>query len=456
MAARKKQVISEAGLVKGFIEYLRGLFYIDPDTDQKGTVESITRGVEFRGIGLWTLIFAIYIASIGLNTNSTAVIIGAMLISPLMGPIMGAGLALGIYDFELLKKSLRNLAVMTGISIATSAVYFYLSPLSDAQSELLARTTPTVYDVLIAVFGGAAGIVAGSRKEKISNVIPGVAIATALMPPLCTAGFGLATGNLRFFAGAFYLYLINSVFIGMSTLIFVRYFRFKRKTYLDRAVERKIHRYVLVFSVLFILPSVYLAYDIITEANFKRNAARYVANNFMFERSRVISTQFVRRGSSHSIEVALIGEPISAEMMDHLKKILPQYDLEKTELKIIQPTEIGRGDDKKHADARMEMMASVKSKDDQIRLLESELQLLKSGDRRVQKATKEANILFPSLESISFGDLLVHNVQDLSSLREVAVIVKWKAFAAAADKKRLELFLKSRLEIENLKVLEGK
>ena len=184
--------------------------------DEQETIDSLKKGVEFRGTNLWVLIFAIFLASLGLNTNSTAVIIGAMLISPLMGPIMGFGLGLGIADFDLVKRSLRNYLTATLFSVVTATIYFLISPISEAQSELLARTSPTIYDVLIAFFGGLAGIVAGSTKSK-GNVIPGVAIATALMPPLCTAGFGLATGNLSYFLGAFYLYFINTVFISLST-----------------------------------------------------------------------------------------------------------------------------------------------------------------------------------------------------------------------------------------------
>ena len=189
--------------------------------DEQETIDSLKKGVEFRGTNLWVLIFAIFLASLGLNTNSTAVIIGAMLISPLMGPIMGFGLGLGIADFELVKRSLRNYLTATLFSVVTATIYFLISPISEAQSELLARTSPTIYDVLIAFFGGLAGIVAGSTKSK-GNVIPGVAIATALMPPLCTAGFGLATGHLSYFLGAFYLYFINTVFISLSTYIVVR------------------------------------------------------------------------------------------------------------------------------------------------------------------------------------------------------------------------------------------
>ena len=216
-------------LFSTFREFLKDRFNLEEDkANENEIIDSIKKGVEFRGINLWVLIFAIFIASIGLNVNSTAVIIGAMLISPLMGPIMGIGLGIGINDFDLIKKAYKNLAIATVIGVATSAIYFLISPISDAQSELLARTTPTIWDVMIALFGGLAGIVATTRKS-ISNVIPGVAIATALMPPLCTAGFGLATGNLSFFFGAFYLYFINSVFISLSSFIIVRFLKFQKK-----------------------------------------------------------------------------------------------------------------------------------------------------------------------------------------------------------------------------------
>ncbi|MGF1925296.1 MAG: TIGR00341 family protein, partial [Bacteroidia bacterium] len=197
-------------IIKRFIRYRFSLH--EDSAEENDIVESIRRNVEFRGANLWTLIFAVFIASIGLNVNSTAVIIGAMLVSPLMGPIMGIGLGVGTNDFELVKKGLRNLTIATVFSIATSTLYFYITPLHDASSELLARTSPSIWDVFIAGFGGLAGIVAATRREK-SNVIPGVAIATALMPPLCTAGYGIASGNLYFFLGAIYLYFINSVFI---------------------------------------------------------------------------------------------------------------------------------------------------------------------------------------------------------------------------------------------------
>ncbi|MFW9613757.1 MAG: TIGR00341 family protein, partial [Macellibacteroides fermentans] len=211
--------------------------------DELETIDTISKGIEFKGTNLWVLIFATFIASLGLNTNSTAVIIGAMLISPLMGPIMGFGVGLGISDFDMIKRSFRNFATATIFSVITSSIYFMISPISEAQSELLARTQPTVYDVLIAFFGGLAGIIASSTKSK-GNVIPGVAIATALMPPLCTAGYGIATGNLYYFFGAFYLFFINTVFISVATYLVVRVLKYPKKVFLDKAREKTVHRYV--------------------------------------------------------------------------------------------------------------------------------------------------------------------------------------------------------------------
>ena len=237
-----------------------------PDkTDETAIVEQISDGVTFRGANLWVLIFAIFIACLGLNLNSTAVIIGAMLISPLMGPIIGMGLAVGRADLELLKRSLTNYGVSTVISVLTAALYFQLTPLTEAQSELLARTSPTLYDVLIALFGGAAGILALSTGGK-GNVIPGVAIATALMPPLCTAGYGLAMGEWSFFFGACYLFFINTVFIALATYVGVRLLQFKPKQFVDKARLAVVNRYIAVIVVVTMLPAVYMTTQIIRQS----------------------------------------------------------------------------------------------------------------------------------------------------------------------------------------------
>ena len=269
-------------------EYLANLFDFRTDKeDDFNTLEMVRADVDFRGTKLWILICAIFVASLGLNTNSTAVIIGAMLISPLMGPIIGFGTALGIYDFELLKKSLRNLGLTTLFSVLTATIYFILTPITDSGSELLGRTQPNIYDVLIAFFGGAAGMIAASTKSK-GQVLPGVAIATALMPPLCTAGYGIATWQWHFFFGAFYLFLINSVFIALATYLMVRLLRFPKKVFLDKERGRKVHRILITIAICTILPSLYLSVGLVRDSIFTRNAKSFVEKELSLTSTQVV------------------------------------------------------------------------------------------------------------------------------------------------------------------------
>src|SRR5574344_488212 len=243
--------------------------------DEQEIVKQITSGVSFRGANLWVLIFAIFIASLGLNVNSTAVIIGAMLISPLMGPIIVMGLAMGINDLNLMRRAVKNFGVATLISVLTAMVYFLITPLGEAQSELLARTSPTIYDVLIATFGGAAGILALCTKGK-GNVIPGVAIATALMPPLCTAGYGLATGHLLYFLGAFYLFFINTVFIALSTYAGVRLMRFKQKEFQNVTMAKKARRMIMAIVVITIIPAAFMTTEIVKQSISDKNLSHFI------------------------------------------------------------------------------------------------------------------------------------------------------------------------------------
>jgi uncharacterized hydrophobic protein (TIGR00271 family) len=304
-----------------FQEFIYEIFDLESDR------ASFTEIVE--GINLWILIFAILVASVGLNMNSTAVVIGAMLISPLMGPIIGIGLGIGIYDFDLIKKSAWNLLIAVFISVLTSTIYFWLTPLKEAQSELLGRTLPTIWDVLIAFFGGLAGIVAYTRQEK-SNVIPGVAIATALMPPLCTAGFGLATGNLYYFIGAFYLFFINSVFIATATIIIVRYLKIPYKEWVDAAQQAKMRNYVVVVTILTLIPSIYLAYDIVGRSIYNRNAAKFIEEQFESEKTIIVEKRI--NPKEKKIELFIIGEKIDSTQLKLIRSKLAKYSLFDTHL----------------------------------------------------------------------------------------------------------------------------
>lgn len=320
-----------------FVESLRDRFNLDEDKASEEAVRAnIRKGVEFRGTNLWVLIFAIFIASIGLNVNSTAVIIGAMLISPLMGPIMGVGLALGVNNFDVMKRSLRSLGLAALVGLITSTLYFWISPLSTAQSELLARTTPTIYDVLIALFGGMAGIVAQSRKDRTSTVIPGVAIATALMPPLCTAGFGLARGNMAFFIGAFYLFFINAVFIAVGTFIIVRFLKYKKVEFVDPKKELRARRYMTVIVTITLVPSVILAYGIVQRTIFESNAKNYIDKVLNFDGSEIISAVPTYAGDSSTIEVMLVGKKVSEDVLDVARRQMEAYSLKHTTLIVRQ------------------------------------------------------------------------------------------------------------------------
>lgn len=320
--------------------FFKGRFNLESDqAPHEEVIENIKRGVEFQGTNLWILIFAIIIASVGLNVNSTAVIIGAMLISPLMGPIMGIGLSLGINDFELFKRSAKSFGFAVGVSVVASTLYFMITPLSFAQSELLARTTPTIWDVLIATFGGLAGIVAQTRKDRTTPVIPGVAIATALMPPLCTSGFGLATGNWSYFGGAFYLFLINTVFIAFATYFMVRFLKFPKKVHLDQKRAKNVKRSMILILTLTIVPSVILAYGIVQRSVFDNSVNNFVKNVMQFEQSQIVNVDCIydRKGGSQ-VEVTIVGAPLSDDVIATAKAQLPSYHLDDVKLVIRQAT----------------------------------------------------------------------------------------------------------------------
>ena len=299
-------------MFKNFIDYLKILvkryIQIGEHVDTKDAAERIKSAIWFRGPNVWILAFAIVLASVGLNVNSTAVIIGAMLVSPLMGPIIGVGLSLGTNDTDLLKASAKNLLVMVIISLIASTLFFILSPLALVNpTELEARTSPTIYDVLIAFFGGLAGILENSRKER-GTVLSGVAIATALMPPLCTAGYGLAHLNMHFFLGALYLFVINSVFIALATYLMVLYLKFQKASGISPELAKR--RRNIISAVLFIVlvPSIWSAFNLVRENNFERNAKAFVENNRIVGPRTYVYDYSVK---GRHVNVAMAGEPLS-------------------------------------------------------------------------------------------------------------------------------------------------
>lgn len=331
---QKKESSMQGDNTQTLWQVVKGYFNAFPEKDcEDEVVAQISDGVDFHGATLWVLIFAIFIASLGLNVNSTAVIIGAMLISPLMGPIIGMGLAVGIADLKLFKRALTNYLITTVISVVTATIYFTISPITEAQSELLVRTSPTLYDVLIALFGGAAGILAISTKSK-NNVIPGVAIATALMPPLCTAGYGLAVSNTSYFFGAFYLYFINTVFIAFTTCIGVRLLHFHRKKFVDREKMKRVNYYIISIVIITMLPAGYMTWSIIKQSVIENNIEKFVRDELDNSGTYIISHEYDSK--TKTLNVVAIGKPISVGAIAKAQKSMADYKLGDYTLKVIQ------------------------------------------------------------------------------------------------------------------------
>lgn len=410
--------------------------------------------VEIKGTNLWVLMFAIIIASIGLNVNSTAVIIGAMLISPLMGPIMGIGYGVGINDFELIKKSGRSLGLAVLISLISATLYFLISPLSEARSELLARTTPTLWDVLIALFGGLAGILASTRKEK-SHVIPGVAIATALMPPLCTAGYGLATGHFSYFFGAFYLFFINMVFIALATVIFVGYLKPPHKQFVDAAVERRVRNYIVALVLITVLPSIYLAYNMVADIAFNSRARTFIANELAFDNT-LITKENISPGSK-SIEVTLVGDEISRKQLATIESHLNKYKLDDAKLVVRQSgdkkIDIASLKTSLLSDMYSATLKTSEAKDKRIQALENELAQIKADQPDSQSIARELYTQFPMLLRVGMSKTPVWNAQGNISENTLIAYLVVASPISAADQKRIVAWLKVRTKTENVRLI---
>lgn len=454
-------------------------------TDVLGTIESVKKDMVFRGHTAWILMFSILIASVGLNANSTPVIIGAMLVSPLMGPIVAIGLALGTQDFELLKRALKNLLIAVIISLLTSTVYFLLTPLKEATSELLARTNPTILDVLIAFFGGFAGIVAGSRRER-GNVIPGVAIATALMPPLCTAGYGLATWQLNFFFGALYLFFINSVFISLSTVITVRYMKFPRKDFINEETARRIKRMMTIFVIIVILPSLIIFLNVIKETRFNTNAELFVKEIVKCPNSQLINYSFEYSDTTAFVNLYFIGEVVTDSSVHAWMMHLPNYNLvaknnvinkfflpDSTIIKVFQTGQDGQITEQDlmamneniQKEIRIGVLEDIykknediiSQKDKQIELLQKQLNKMQSDYVPINQLYKELKVQYPRIVSFSYGKN-IKIINDTVTDTIPTFVLTWKYGTSRTYKKQkipvLLEWLKVRFNLDTLSIVE--
>lgn len=410
--------------------------------DERTVIEQVKGSIAFRGTNLWILMFAILIASLGLNVNSTAVIIGAMLISPLMGPIIGMGLSVGISDFDLMKQSLKNYGIATLISVLTATLYFFISPLSEARSELLARTFPTLYDVLIAFCGGAAGVLALTTKSK-GQVIPGVAIATALMPPLCTAGYGLATAQWSYFFGAFYLFFINTVFIALSTFLGVKLLRFHSHSNLMPELAKRGKRLVTAVVVATMIPAAVLTVDIVKKDILARNMKAFVDHELAQS-----GTQIISFGTEYdTLRVVAVGRVISDAEIQDAQAHLANYKLRGLTLSVIQGAD---------AEGIENLAATFNSRvnaanDEMLRLgmqvstLEEELSAYRSYEQLSMSLAQEAEPLFPQVTNI-----------DVARTKEgTAAIVTLRKGArlTAAEQQKMHRWLTARIGEENIDII---
>ncbi|MDE5656080.1 MAG: DUF389 domain-containing protein [Muribaculaceae bacterium] len=417
---------------------------------------AIREGVSFKGTNIVILILAIFIASLGLNTNSTAVIIGAMLISPLMGPIIGIGLGVGIHDFALLKRCLRNLLMAAGFSVIASTLYFLISPVNEQHSELLARTSPTIYDVLIGFVGGGAGIVALGTTNK-GNVIPGVAIATALMPPLCTAGYGLATWQIEYFLGALYLFVINSIYIAFATFLGVKLMKYKGVNDADNVRARRVRRIVYSLAILTMLPSIYLTYNMLSQSRFQANADRFIAEECNFPDTQVLNRKIFTEDGERCLQMTLIGHALPVDSLQlALSGKLKYFGLQGTKLIFIQGS-----------DAPLTNVRNT-SADDIFRLTQNtisrqqstidSLRAVIARDAGSQESSgtlsPELKVIFPSIQQIGIANaVFVAPADSLDADTTTVAMIKTGKPLPKADHDKLVKYLEARLGAKRIMVV---
>ena len=461
MEEKKDSDINILAIIK---KYLLGIFDISSDTDKKETIENIKEGIFVKGQTAWVLIFSILIASAGLNTSSTAVVIGAMLISPLMGPILGMGLSLGINDIDFLRSSFKNFAVMVVLSLLTSFLFFSIPMFQNETPELIARTFPDVRDVIIALSGGLALIVALSRRNKSLNTIAGVAIATALMPPLCTAGFGLATGKWAFFGGAMFLFLINTVFIASSTFVVVRFLKFPYEAYANSQRRKRISQVITLFAIAIFVPSVYMFYNLYKKSDFNQKVTNLIEK--VKTEKGILILDVEADYSTKTIEFAVIGKSLSNVDISEFKQEMKQMGYENCGFKVLQnagniETINKINEIESHFLSNQQLLlkkeAVLLEKDREIFELKNQLTLKKVKVFPFRDIANEIKSLRPEIVEVAFADAITTNytVIDTIPVFRIKYSKKLKSKDKLESNKTLQNWLRTKLNNEKIIVKEN-
>jgi uncharacterized hydrophobic protein (TIGR00271 family) len=464
---------SAATMLRATRRFLARTLDIRHEANIPGTIETIHKDMVFAGHNVWVLVCSIFIASIGLNTNSAAVIIGAMLISPLMGPILAVGLSVGVNDLPTLRRAVRHFSVMVIVALVTSTLYFLVTPLSDIQSELLARTRPTLLDAAIAIFGGVAGVVGVSRRDR-GNVIPGVAIATALMPPLCTAGFGLANQNWPFFFGALYLFALNCVLIATATVGIVRFLRFPFVEFIDLEARRRVRRRIAVFATLILAPSAWLMVGVVKESLFRRRANDFIAQNLAtIPGVDIVNQRIVYGDTLSTIEVFLAGSGLPPMLREQLEARMALGGLARTTLRLHEPQDVAREVGRLSGELRVGIVqdlyerqaAALSEREQRIRDLEGVIAGFSEDSIPMEQVAREVAVQYPSVVRLSLGRLVTarqgtseDGAMPVSPLDTIpTALVEWRAGATRAqrnqDQVRLASWLRIRLGLDTIQII---
>ncbi len=409
----------------------------------------IEKGIEFKGTNLWILMCAILVASVGLNMNSTAVIIGAMLISPLMGPINGMGYGIATYDMPLFRRAVKNFTFAVGVSLITSALYFFITPVSTAHSELLARTSPTIYDVLIAFFGGLAGILAISSKLK-GNVIPGVAIATALMPPICTAGYGLATLQFNFVFGALYLFTINTVFIAVAALLVCQVLKFPIRSVVDPQKRKGVNRIISAVLLITTVPSIILGYNLVQQENFNEAANRYIQSISVLKSAYLLESNV--DVNQRSINLVYSGYGLSDEDMVKVKESALVFQLDTTKIGVISgaDAEILKQSTSRYRTEAQELENKLNATSAGLQAAKSQLDSVLNIPTKGEYLLKEIRELYPQISACSYSETIVYEDTTRSELLPMVVFKSSRAINRA-DRDKISSWIETRLQNEKAK-----